>query len=75
MNGDGVDRVGIQPSQGKLVRCGEQHDDVGGAATTRGELDRGVCQLGGLVTGREVGSGDEVEAAALWVRHVFRVGG
>jgi hypothetical protein len=86
VHGDGAppggDGVAVQPGQGELVRGGEEDDRVGGAAPAvgqagmrGGEVERGVGQLGGLVTGRQVDPGDEVEArrAALVVRHDVRV--
>ena len=75
----GGGRIGVQPGQGELVGGAEQHDRVGLAAPGvdqvrigRGEIERGVHQLTGLIAGRKVGTRDEVQAGktTLVVRHV-----
>ncbi len=82
VNRDGAealcDRVGAQPAKCQFIRCSKHHDDVGSqmpmtddTGMSDREVERGVCRLASLRSGRQVTAGDEVEArdTALMVRH------
>lgn len=65
-----------EPGQGLFVAGGEEHEGVRLGVPTGGdggvlerEVERSVRGLDGLVTGGEVGSGDDVEAGYLVLAH------
>jgi hypothetical protein len=80
----GGDGVVAQPTEGQLIRRGEEHQRVRGTVPlgefvrmVGGEVERRVSRLTSLRTCREIGPGDQVQAwnKALTVRHVISVQG
>jgi hypothetical protein len=80
-------RVVTQPGKGELVPGGQQHQRVGGDVPVPNEIGKGEREVEGGVNGltrlrprREIGAGDDIEAAdmmrqALEVRHTTSVHG
>jgi hypothetical protein len=75
-------RVVTQPGQGQLVPGGQQHQRVGGDMPVADEIGKGEREVEGGVNcltslrpRRKIGTGDDIEAGALEVRHTTSVHG
>jgi hypothetical protein len=77
-------RVVAEPTERRLISCGEQDEGVGFGVPVGGragmfdrELERGVRGLTCLGPGGKIGAGDQIEAgaASLAVRHESTVAG